>query len=277
MELGRLLPFWGATALYVISLVFYLQWFRSGAAEVGRRASIALWSAALVHVAGLLALGFGRGFGPPTGSGESLSLVALSTTLIYLYLEARGNERGLAPFALALVIGIMVKASLIGPADAVSGQLREVLFGPHASAIILAMSGFTISAVLSIAYLAQYRQLRGKNPGLLFRRLPSLQGLDGMTRRATRIGFLFLTLGLVLGSLLAHQAWGAYWSWDPKQCMTLLTWILYGLALFLSRRRDWQGTRVAAANLVAFSTVLIGVGLISWIFDSAHQFGGLGS
>lgn len=277
MELGRLLPFWGATALYAISLVFYLQWFRSGTAEAGRRASIALWSAALVHVAGLAVLGIGRGFGPPTGSGESLSLIALSTTLIYLYLEARGNERGLAPFALALVTGIMVKASLIGPAVEVSAQLREVLFGPHASAIILAMSGFTISAVLSIAYLAQYRQLRGKNPGLLLRRLPSLQGLDGMTRRATRIGFLFLTLGLVLGSVLAHQAWGAYWSWDPKQCMTLLTWILYGLALFLSRRRDWQGERVAAANLVAFSTVLIGVGLISWIFESAHQFGGIGS
>ena len=176
-----------------------------------------------------------------------------------------------------IVVGLMVKASLIGPAREVEPILREVLFGPHATAIILAMSGFAISAVLSIAYLAQYRQLRGKNPGILLRRLPSLQGLDGMTRRATRIGFLFLTIGLVLGSLLAHRAWGEYWSWDPKQCMTLLTWILYGLALFLSRRRDWQGERVAAANLVAFSSVLVGVGLIAWLFESAHQFGGIGS
>ena len=277
MEIGRLLPFWGATALYGISLGLYLQWFRVGALEAGRRASVALWVAALAHVAGLIFLGLGRGFGPPTGTGESLSLVALSTILIYLYLEARGNERGLAPFALVLVVGIMIKASLIGPAQEVTPLLREHLFGPHASAIILAMSGFTISAVLSVAYLAQYRQLRGKNPGLLLRRLPSLQGLDGMTRRATRIGFFFLTLGLVLGSILAHRAWGEYWSWDPKQCMTLLTWLLYGLALFLSRRRDWQGERVAAANLVAFSTVLLGVGFIAWVFDSAHQFGGIGS
>lgn len=277
MEIGRLLPFWGATALYGVSLGLYVQWFRVGAAEAGRRASIALWIAALVHLAGLAVLGISRGFGPPTGVGESLSLVSLSTILIYLYLEARGNERGLAPFALILVVGIMVKASLIGPAQQVEPLLREVFFGPHATAIILAMSSFTISAVLSVAYLAQYRQLRGKNPGILLRRLPSLQGLDHMTRRATRLGFVFLTAGLVLGSILAHRAWGEYWSWDPKQCMTLLTWMLYGTAMLLRRRRDWQGERVAAVNLIAFSSVVLGVLLISWFFESAHKFGGIAS
>jgi len=277
MEIGQLLPFWGATALYGVSLGLYAHWFRVGAIEAGRRASIALWVAALVHLAGLAVLGLSRGFGPPTGVGESLSLVSLSTILIYLYLEARGNERGLAPFALVLVVGLMIKASLIGPAHQVEPLLREYFFGPHASAIILAMSGFTIGAVLSVAYLAQYRQLRGKNPGLLLRRLPSLQGLDAMTRRATRLGFIFLTLGLVLGSVLAHRAWGEYWSWDPKQCMTLLTWLLYGTAMLLRRRRDWQGERVAVVNLVAFSSVLLSVAMISWLFDSAHQFGGIGS
>ena len=277
MELGSILPFWGATALYGISLGLYVQWFRAGTVVLGQRASIALWIAALVHLTGLAFLGFGRGFGPPTALGESLSLTALSTALVYLYLEAKGNERGLGPLALVLVIGIMVKASLVGPAHEVEPLLREHLFGPHASAIILAMSGFAISAVLSVAYLAQYRQLRGKNPGLLLRRLPSLQGLDAMTRRATRLGLIFLTIGLVLGSLLAKQAWDEYWSWDPKQCMTLLTWILYTLALFLRRRRDWQGERVAVVNLVAFSSVVMGVVLISWFFDSAHRFGVSGS
>jgi cytochrome c-type biogenesis protein CcsB len=273
VEFGRLLPFWGATALYGVSLGFYVQWFRAGAADVGRRASAALWVAAAAHLLGLALLGFGRGFGPPTGLGESLSLVALSTVLVYLYLEARGNERGLGPFALVLVVAFMIKASTIGPAQEVEPLLREHLYGPHASAIILAMSGFAISAVLSVAYLAQYRQLRDKKPGLLLRRLPSLQGLDGMTRRATRLGFVFLTIGMVLGSLLAHRAWGEYWSWDPKQCVTLLTWILYGAAMLLRRRRDWQGERVAASNLVAFSSVVVGIVVISWFFDTAHRFG----
>lgn len=273
MEFGAILPFWGATALYGVSLGFYAHWFRGGVPEAGRRASASLWVAALVHVIGLAVLGLGRGFGPPTGLGESLSLISLSTILIYLYLETRVHERGLAPFALALVLVLMVKASLIGPAVRVEELLKEHLYGPHATAIILAMSGFTISAFLSIAYLAQYRQLRDKKPGLLLRRLPSLQGLDAMTRRATRLGFWALTFGLVTGSILAHRAWGEYWSWDPKQCMTLLTWILYGLALFLRRRRDWQGERIAAVNLVAFSSVVLSVVLLYTVFETAHRFG----
>jgi ABC-type transport system involved in cytochrome c biogenesis permease subunit len=273
VEIGTILPFWGATALYGVSLGLYAQWFRAGHADAGKRASVSLWFAALVHFTGLVALGVGRGFGPPTGLGESLSLISLSTILIYLYLEARVHERGLAPFALALVLILMVKASLIGPAVRVEDLLKEHLFGPHATSIILAMSGFTISAFLSIAYLAQYRQLRQKKPGILLRRLPSLQGLDAMTRRATRLGFYALTIGLVTGSLLAHRAWGEYWSWDPKQCMTLLTWMLYGLALILRRRREWQGERIAAVNLVAFSSVVLSVVLLYTVFPTAHRFG----
>lgn len=273
METGSILPFWGATALYGVSLGLYAHWFRDGMADAGRRASLSLWIAALVHLIGLGLLGIGRGFGPPTGLGESLSLISLSTVLIYLYLEMRVRERGLAPFALVLVIILMVKASLIGPAVRVEELLKEHLFGPHATSIILAMSGFTISAFLSMAYLAQYRQLRDKKPGVLLRRLPSLQGLDAMTRRATRLGFYALTVGLVTGSLLAHSAWGEYWSWDPKQCMTLLTWILYGLALILRRRREWQGERIAAVNLVAFASVVLSVVLLYTVFDTAHRFG----
>ena len=68
---------------------------------------------------------------------------------------------------------LLVAASSYGPAFLVSPLLREKLFPPHASAIILSMSGFTVGAVLSVAYLLQYRQLRRKQQGLLLQRLPA--------------------------------------------------------------------------------------------------------
>ena len=273
MEIAQNLPFWGATGLYAFSWLLYLRWFRSGDEEHGRVATSALAVAVAVHLLGWVFLAWYRGFGPPTGLGETLSLVALSTALLYLYLEQRTDNRGLGPMALLLVVAIGVKASSIGPELVVSRLLRDTLFGPHASAVIVAFTAFTLGAVLSVAYLVQYRQLRGRRPGMLLRRLPSLQALDAMTRQVTRVGFVFLGLGLVLGSVLAKKAWGAYWSWDPKQCVTLLTWILYGAALFLRRRRDWQGERVAAANLFAYSTVLLGLLLLQTVFHTAHHFG----
>jgi ABC-type transport system involved in cytochrome c biogenesis permease subunit len=274
VDLGQLAAFWGATALYGVAFVLYLIWFRRGEDRIGAWGSSALWLAVVIQGFGLTALGIARTFGPPTNLGESLALVALSTAFIYLYLEWQGKERGLAPFVLVVVLALQIVASNIGPAFLVSPLLREKLFPPHASAIILSMSGFTIGAVLSVAYLLQYRQLRQKKQGLILRRLPSLQGLDVMLRRATRVGFIFLTLAMIFGSLLWHEVEGSYWEWDPKQCMTLLTWLLYGGALLLRRTRGWHGDRLARANLVAFSSVLIGLVLVNVVFDTAHRFGG---
>lgn len=274
MDPGKFLSFWGATSLYGVALLLYLRWFRSGDRVHGEVASWALRAAALLHVFGLALLGVTRGFAPPTGTGESLSLVSAATAVLYLYLESRGKERGLGPFALVVVLPLMIKASQIGPELVVPKELRDNFFGPHATAVTLAMSGFTISAFLSLAYLAVYRQLRHRRIGLLVQRLPSLQGLDVMTRQATRAGFIFLTLGLIFGAVLAQHVWGEAWSWDPKQCMTLLTWLLYGAALALRRRRDWQGERIAAVNLVAFSSVILGAVLLYAFFETMHRFGG---
>lgn len=277
MDLGHIASFWGATALYGIALVLYLLWFRRADERTGIWASTALALAVVVHAFGLGVLGLTRGFGPPTNLGETLSLVGLSTAVIYAYLELQGRERGLAPFALVVVVALLVAASWIGPAFLVSPLLREQLFPPHASAIILSMAGFTMGAVLSVAYLLQYRQLRRKQHGLLMRRLPSLQGLDAMLRRSTRVGWVFLTIAMIFGSLLWHKVDGRYWEWDPKQCMTLLTWLLYGGAILLRRTRGWHGDRLARANLLAFSSVLIGMILVNMVFDTAHRFGGGGS
>jgi ABC-type transport system involved in cytochrome c biogenesis permease subunit len=277
LDLGQLGSFWGATTLYGISLVLYVLWFRKAEERVGIWASTALWLAVVVHAFGLGVLGLSRGFGPPTNLGETLSLVGLSTAFIYLYLEIQGRERGLAPFVLVVVVSLLVAASSVGPAFLVSPLLRQRLFPPHASAIILSMAGFTIGAVLSVAYLLQYRQLRRKHHGLLSRRLPSLQGLDAMLRRSTRVGWVFLTLAMIFGSLLWHKVEGSYWDWDPKQCMTLLTWLLYGGALLLRRTRGWHGDRLARANLFAFSSVLFGLLLLNLLFETSHRFGGGGS
>lgn len=273
MELGSLLPFWIATSFYVVVFSLYVAWFRAGTDAVGRPATVMLAATVLLHAAGLITLGLARGFFPPTGTGETLSMVAFATAIIYLYLEFRARNRGLSVVAAFLIVAIMVKASWIGPAQEVEPVLKEHMFAPHALAVILALTAFVISAVLSTAYLVVYRQLRRRKLGLWTERLPSLETLDHMTRRATRIGFFFLTVGLILGIVLAHRAWDRDWIKDPQPWITIFTWVLYGSALAMRRRRAWQGNRVAVANLIAFASVIASVLLAYRILDTAHRFG----
>jgi len=273
LEIGSLLPFWIATSFYVVVFSLYANWLKVGTDAAGRPATVLLGVTVVLHAAGLVSLGISRGFLPPTGTGETLSMVAFATAVIYLYLEYRARNRGLSVFASLLIVVVMIKASSIGPSIEVSPVLKHHMFAPHALSIILALTAFVISAFLSIAYLVLYRQLRQRKIGLWAERLPSLETLDHMTRRATRVGFFFLTLGLILGIVLAHKAWGKTWTRDPQPWITIGTWLLYGMALALRRRRGWQGNRVAVANLIAFSSVVLSVLLAYGILDTAHRFG----
>lgn len=274
LQLDDLFPFWGATVLYGVALVLYAAWFRLGDARVGRLASLSMLLAVISKSMGLTLVGLERQVFPPVTTGETLSMVAAATALIYLYLEWRGHDRGLGLFAAVIVFLISLKASLIGPAVEIEQVLRDHFFGPHALAVILALSGFTISAFLSVAYLLQYRQLRGRRLGLVVERLPSLEALDFMTRRSTRVGFFFLTVGLLLGILLAHAAWKEEnWTEDPQPWIAIGTWVLYAAALLLRRYRSWQGDRVAIANLVAFLSVVLSALLAYGVLDTAHRFG----
>lgn len=273
MQLGELLAFRGVWLPYVVALGLYYAWFRTGRPRLGRWATSVLSLGLFVHVYGLVRLGLARGGLPPMNLGETLSVLAASTSLVYLYVEVRGRDRGVGALAVSLICVYTLGAAAVGPATAVPEVLRSQLFAPHAAAIIAAFASFTMSAFLSMAYLLQYRQLRSRKPGLLLQRLPDLQTLEFMTRRANRVGFVSLTLGLLLGAALWQKVFGTLWEWDPKQCMTLLTWLLYGTALGLRRLRDWQGGRIATVNLVAFASVVLGMALMYAVFDTAHRFG----
>ena len=273
MLLGEWLGFRIALALHALAGVAYVAWLIQPQELRRRLGRLALAGACLAQLAGLILLSVARGFAAPAGQGESFAAISFGSALLYLYTESRAGAYGMGAFACALTTIFALLAAVEGPAHAIAPVLRDVWFAPHAILILLSFSSFTMSALVSTAYVLQHRQLRSKRPGGLSSRLPALDILDRMTRRATRAGFFWLSFGLLVGMILAQHAWGKAWSWDPKQCMTLLTWMLYGLALFLRRKRDWQGERVATVNLVAFASVLGGMVIVYAFFESAHRFG----
>jgi cytochrome c-type biogenesis protein CcsB len=104
-------------------------------------------------------------------------------------------------------------------------------------------------------------------------RLPSLEVLDDVMYKAIAVGFAFFTIATVLGALWAAEAWGGYWSWDPKETWALICWLVYAAYLHTRLSRGWQGRRpalVASAGLVVIGVCYIGVNLLG---IGLHSYG----
>jgi len=266
------IPFWGMVPVYGLAFLLYAWAFAKNDPAIYRGGRIVLALAAFAHLFTLLNFGRVRGEWPPVSGGESLVILANSISFIYLYLEFRSSAHGLGIFATFIVLCFQIVGSIIGPALSVPEILRGVGFGPHVAFNITAFASFTIAAATALTYVLQYRQLRSLRPGPLLSRLPSLEQLDHMSHRSTLMGWVFLSMGLVLGAKLAEQVWGKAWQWDPKQCTTLLTWMIFGFALFLRRFRAWQGGKMAAVTIIGFLSIILAFVLFNGLLPSAHHF-----
>lgn len=102
--------------------------------------------------------------------------------------------------------------------------------------------------------------------------LPSLARLDMLTYRIVAVGLPLLTVGIITGAMWANEAWGAYWSWDPKETAALLSWIVYAAYMHLHTRNAWRGERVAWVSAFGFATIVFCyLGVNIWI-SGLHSY-----
>jgi ABC-type transport system involved in cytochrome c biogenesis permease subunit len=105
--------------------------------------------------------------------------------------------------------------------------------------------------------------------------LPKPQVLDEIGYRAVVVGFPFLTLTILLGAVWAETAWGSYWSWDPKETASLVTWLIYGAFLHARVMRGWRGDRAAWLLVIGFVATLFTY-FGNYVFGGLHSYAGLG-
>ena len=123
-----------------------------------------------------------------------------------------------------------------------------------------------------------FRQADGLNPSSAAIHLQSTafrssEELDSLSYRTITVGFLLLSVGLISGAVWANEAWGAWWSWDPKETWAFITWLVYAAYLHTRLVRGWQGRKpafVAAAGLVVIAVCYIGVNLLG---IGLHSYG----
>lgn len=256
-----------ATALfYLVGAALYLYFIFTLAERSARIGRMFLLIGVALHGAGFAARYFAAGYTPITSLFESLSFSAFAIVCVFLGFELRYNLRVLGAFVAPLAFFFSVVAAFLpGEVRTLAPALNSYWLPVHVLLLFFGNAVFAVAFGAAIMYLMMEKQLKRKTLGAIFKRLPSLNVLDEINYRCLTIGFPLLTLGIITGSIWAEYAWGSYWSWDPKEVWSLITWFLYAALLHGRLTVGWRGRKAAILAIAGFCAVLftfLGVNLL---------------
>ena len=165
---------------------------------------------------------------------------------------------------------------IIGYAAMQSKEVKELMpalrsnwLGFHVSTAIISYGAFGVSFVLGIIFLLRDRM---KEDSFWGQHTPAKEKLDIISYRAVALGLLFLTFTIITGAIWAERAWGSYWSWDPKETWSLVTWIIYAIYLHLRIRRGWEGKAAATFAVVGFICVIFTYIGVNTFLPGLHSY-----
>ncbi len=214
------------------------------------------------------------GYLPVAVFGEALLLFDWVLVAAFLILNWRYPIHVLgalvAPLAALLVYGSLVLPQ--GQVGAVSPLLRGFWLTAHIGLALGGYAALTLNFLGGIFYLIQERQIKAKKFGFFYRRLPSLSQLDTLNYWCLTIGFPLFTGGIITGSLYAQHTLGRFWSWDPKEVLTLIAWLIYAVLLHERLTVGWRGRRASMLAILGFLVLVITfVGANLWM-SGYHSF-----
>jgi len=252
------------TFIYFGSAIFYIFKMVTGKEFWGSLASIIAFIGLIAQTVGLILRWFesykmGIGHAPLSNLYESLIFFSWTIVLLYLIIEWRIKNRNLGAFVVPFAFFSMAFASFSPNVNARIQPLIPALQSnwliSHVITCFFGYAALTIACGLGFMYLLKGLE-KGERPRLFIRLLPGREIVDELTYQSVVIGFVFLTLGIITGSVWAYSAWGSYWSWDPKETWSLITWFIYAAMLHSRFVRGWRGKRMAIMSIIGFASVL---------------------
>jgi cytochrome c-type biogenesis protein CcsB len=145
----------------------------------------------------------------------------------------------------------------------------------HVSIMILSYAALLIGSILAITYIViisssnEINWLNGSNTKNF------LEELDSLSYRILAFGFPMLTLGILSGAVWANEAWGSYWSWDPKETWALITWLVFAFYLHTRLQYGWEGKKSSYVATFGFFIVWICYLGVNLLGKGLHSYGWL--
>ena len=267
--------------LFILAMFTY--WFalfkRSDFA--GKVASALTWSAVLFGFVGLMVRWYESyliapevGHIPISNLYEVFILFCLITSLLYLHYEDKFNTKQLGGFVLIIInaaVGFILWYRFDRAADAIQPlvpALQSYWMKIHVPANFVGYGAFSLAAMVASAYLLAKK-------GILTSRLPSLEVLDDVMYKSIAVGFAFFTIATILGAMWAAEAWGGYWSWDPKETWALIVWLNYAAWLHLRMVKGLRGPVLAWWALIGLVVTTFAFLGVNMFLSGLHSYGEL--
>lgn len=267
--------------MFVLSMLTYWLALFARSEFAGKVATAFTWSAVLMGFVGLMMRWYESyliapdvGHIPISNLYEVFVLFCLITALLYLYYEGRFATRQLGGFVMIVVnaaVGFILWYTFDRQADGIQPlvpALQSYWMKIHVPANFIGYGSFSLAAMVSCAYLL------AKN-GILTSRLPKLEILDDLVYKSIAIGFAFFTIATILGAMWAAEAWGGYWSWDPKETWALIVWLNYAAWLHLRLVKGLRGTMLAWWALIGLLVTTFAFLGVNMFLSGLHSYGQL--
>ena len=227
----------------------------------------------MLHAVYAVARTAALGHPPITSIFEILSLIAFTVGVVYAYIEMRTKNTATGYFILMLPFFFQLISSIfIKDTSNVQPVLQSNLLGFHVSSAFLGYAAITISAVYGFLYLMLYHEIKSKQFGVVYKRLPNLETLERMSFTATVFGFSLLTIAITIGVIWLPNAIGNFAYTDPKLFGTAAIWIVYAFGLTAKKISRWQGRRMMVLSVFGFALAVVSMTIINIFFTSFHKF-----
>jgi len=237
-----------------------------------------------------------QGYFPLSNLYESLIFLSWGISFIHLIVESKTQSRLIGAIATPLLFFLSGFSSLTLPTDMQKAlplvpSLQSNWLMMHVSMMMVSYATLILGSLLSILYLA-FLFFRGQKEEITFENTSSggnaaasatsslgysqlslLQTVDIWSYRIIGLGFPFLTIGIISGAVWANEAWGSYWSWDPKETWALITWLVFAIYLHSRLLKGWQGKQAAILGSCGFFVIWICYLGVNFLGKGLHSYG----
>jgi cytochrome c-type biogenesis protein CcsB len=265
--------FYIALFFYVISTMAYLFYLTASKKITERLGHYFFITGFFIHFLATFIRYLKAGYTPITNTYEALSFFSLCIACFFLYIKKIYKMDVLGSIFLPVLTIIFIFAFAF-PSDIkpLPAMLNSYWLPVHAIFSFIGSAVFLISFLVSIVYLIVERKIKEKRFSPITARFPSLETLDSINYRCISYGFLFLTIGIITGSIWARATWGSYWNWDPKETWSLITWIVYAILIHNRLTIGWRGRKTAYMMIIGFFSILITFFGVSFFSGGQHSF-----
>ncbi len=262
----------GCAVLYLITWIFRVR-------SIGFAATAATWFGLAVQTTAIglrwvESYRMGYGHAPLSNLYESLVFFSWVVIAVYLFIEWTIKNKVIGAFATPFASLAMAYASFSPKVEDAIQPLIPALKSnwliAHVVTCFLGYASFAVACGFGFMYLIRGDEDRDSG---LIGTLPSRKNIDELIHQTIIFGFLWLSVGIITGAIWANEAWGTYWSWDPKETWSLITWFVYAVALHVRFVKGWAGKRIAIIAIIGFISVLFTYFGVNFLLSGLHSYG----